>query len=75
MCRQAHAVWNERFTPRKDPHNKDYFWLSGEFKNLDNKPDTDEYALENGYISVVPIQVDLTAHKFIEQINNWKLND
>jgi 5'-nucleotidase len=41
---------------------------------LDNGEDTDEWALENGYISVVPVQYDLTAHHYIEELNNWSFN-
>jgi broad specificity polyphosphatase/5'/3'-nucleotidase SurE len=41
---------------------RDYYWLAGEFVNQDKGEDTDEWALGNGYISVVPVQFDLTAH-------------
>ena len=43
--------------------------------NLDGGEDTDEFALENSYVSVVPIQFDLTAHHFIKKLNTWNLND
>ena len=46
--------------------------LKGEFKNPDNEEGTDEYALKNGYASVVPTQYDLTAHNFISELGNWK---
>jgi 5'-nucleotidase len=52
---------------------KDYFWLTGVFENLDRGEDTDEFALESNYVSVVPVQFDLTAHHFIQQLNDWKL--
>jgi 5'-nucleotidase len=74
VCRQAHAMWNERFELRKDPHHQEYYWLSGEFENLDNKEDTDEWALKNGYISVVPVHTDMTAHKEIANLNKWDFN-
>jgi 5'-nucleotidase len=75
VCRQAKANWVEEFDKRKNPQDKDYYWLSGKFVNLDGGEDTDEWALENGYVSVVPIQFDLTAHHFIQNLNSWKLND
>ena len=53
---------------------KDYYWLTGEFELLDKGEDTDEWALANGYISVVPTQFDLTAHHAIQHINNWDLD-
>ncbi len=75
ICRQAKAMWAEKFDKRKTPQGKDYFWLTGEFVNHDAGEDTDEWALEHGYVSVVPVQFDLTAHHAIQQLNNWKLNE
>ena len=75
VCRQAKAMWMEKFDKRTNPQGRDYYWLTGEFVNLDKGEDTDEWALENGYISVVPVQFDLTAHHAIQQLNSWKLNE
>ncbi|MCV9931509.1 5'/3'-nucleotidase SurE [Flavobacterium sp. LS1R47] len=75
ICRQAKAQWMEKFDKRKTPSGKDYYWLSGEFVNQDKGEDTDEWALENGYVSVVPVQFDLTAHHTMQQLNNWKWNE
>ncbi|MDD7886558.1 5'/3'-nucleotidase SurE [Flavivirga sp. 57AJ16] len=75
ICRQAKANWIEEFDKRKNPQGKDYYWLSGKFVNLDGGEDTDEWALEQGYVSVVPIQFDLTAHTYIKDLNTWNLND
>lgn len=61
-CRQAIANWEEDFDGRIDPMGKKYYWLKGKFVNHDNGTDTDVYALENGYASVVPTQFDMTAH-------------
>lgn len=73
ICRQAKATWVEEFDKRINPMGKEYYWLSGEFVNQDKGEDTDEWALQNGYISVVPVQFDLTAHHAISQLNNWNL--
>ena len=75
VCRQAKANWQEEFDKRQTPHGKDYYWLTGKFVNLDKGEDTDEWALENGYVSVVPVQFDLTAHHCIQQLNTWNFND
>ncbi|NBL64579.1 5'/3'-nucleotidase SurE [Flavobacterium sp. NST-5] len=74
VCRQAKAMWEEKFDKRKSPMGRDYYWLSGKFVNLDNGDDTDEWALKNGFVSVVPVQFDLTAHHAIQSLNSWKLN-
>ena len=73
ICRQAKANWEEKFDKRTNPQGKEYYWLSGEFVNKDKGQDTDEWALENGYVSIVPVQFDLTAHHAIQTINNWDL--
>lgn len=73
VCRQAKAVWVEDYDERKDPRGRTYYWLTGEFKNLDKGEDTDERALQDGFISVVPIQHDMTAHHFISDLNRWEL--
>ena len=73
ICRQAKANWKEKFDKRTNPMGKDYYWLTGEFELLDKGEDTDEWALYNGYISVVPTQFDLTAHHVIQELNTWEL--
>jgi len=72
ICRQAKANWKEKFDKRTNPMGKDYYWLTGEFELLDKGEDTDEWALANGYISVVPTQFDLTAHHVIQELNTWE---
>ena len=73
--RQAKAIWMEKFDKRKTPQGRDYYWLTGEFVNQDHGEDTDEWALANGYVSIVPVQFDLTAHHAIQQLNTWKWNE
>ena len=73
ICRQAKANWVEEFDKRTNPVGKEYYWLTGTFVNEDNGEDTDEWALEQGYVSIVPTQFDLTAHQSIQQLNTWDL--
>lgn len=75
VCRQAKAMWQEKFDKRTNPMGRDYYWLTGKFVNQDKGEDTDEWALANGYVSVVPVQFDLTAHHAIQGLNSWSLND
>lgn len=65
VCRQAEGNWVEEFKEGKDPRNQTYYWLTGQFYCDDEGTDTDLWALENGYISVVPSGHDLTVHKAI----------
>ena len=69
LSRQTGGYWREEFYKRTDPHGRDYFWLTGAFSNAEPEAeDTDEWALANGYVAVVPVQVDLTAYKQMEQL-------
>ena len=70
ICRQAKANWEEEFDERKDPNGRTYYWLTGKFVNYDKGDDTDERALENHFVSVVPVQYDVTAHHAISKLNN-----
>ena len=73
ICRQARANWVEKFDKRTNPMGREYYWLTGSFINQDKGEDTDEWALKEGYISIVPTQFDLTAHRSIQQLNTWNL--
>lgn len=73
VCRQAKAVWQEKFDLRHDPYNRRYFWMAGDFKNLDQGEDTDEWAVQNGYASIVPCQYDLTDYTYRDEIEGWAL--
>lgn len=70
VCRQAKANWVEEFDEREDPKGRKYYWLTGKFVNYDKGDDTDERALDNHYISVVPVQFDVTAYHAISKLNN-----
>jgi 5'-nucleotidase len=73
VVRQARANWVERFEERKDPYGREYYWLTGEFVNFEPESlDTDEWALANGYISVVPTQADLTSHSALTQLKHFE---
>jgi 5'/3'-nucleotidase len=62
VCRQAYAKYEEDFIERNDPNGRRYYWLTGEFVNFDKGRDTDVWALANQYVSVVPVQFDLTNY-------------
>lgn len=74
ICRQANAKWAEEFDERVDPHKRNYYWLTGVFQLIDHGEDTDVFALNNNYVSVVPVQFDLTAHHAIPTLNSWEFN-
>ncbi len=73
VCRQANARWVEEFDSRRDPRGVDYHWLTGRFENGDMAEDTDQWALDNNYVSVVPVHFDMTAHHALDTIQQWNL--
>lgn len=73
VCRQTKGNWEEEFDERIDPRGRDYYWLTGKFVNYDHKEDSDEWALANYYISLVPINSDLTAYALKEELEHWDL--
>ena len=73
ICKQAYAKYEEDFSERVDPHGKKYYWLTGEFKNFDKSKDTDVWALEHNYVSVVPVQFDLTNYTLKSQLEKTNI--
>jgi 5'-nucleotidase len=69
ICRQAKGNWREEFEKRKDPMGRTYYWLTGMFQNQEPEAiDTDEWALANGFVSVVPVSVDMTAYGYMDKL-------
>lgn len=75
VTRQAKSKWEESFSERLDPFGRPYYWLSGTFINLDTGEDTDLHAVENGFVSITPIQHDLTAHQHLAALQEWDWDD
>jgi 5'-nucleotidase len=75
VTRQARSRWEEGFDARTDPAGRPYFWLAGTFVDLDDGPETDTAAVEDGYVSVTPIKPDMTAHGVIDELREWEWTD
>ncbi|MBQ8501864.1 MAG: 5'/3'-nucleotidase SurE [Bacteroides sp.] len=72
ICRQTRGQWIgewENFAHKGDSH---YYWLTGEFRNdeLDCE-ESDHWALNNGYVAVTPVTVDVTAYTLLEEMKSW----
>ncbi|GAB4334142.1 MAG: 5'/3'-nucleotidase SurE [Flammeovirgaceae bacterium] len=70
ICRQARAKWQENFDERIDPYGRRYLWLTGEFVNFDHGEDTDIWAIDHNYVSLVPVTFDMTAHHLLAEMNS-----
>ncbi len=72
VCTQAKGYWNQEFDPCPRRFDDKYFWLAGEFVNTDTTNDkNDRKALEDDYVAITPIKVDMTAYEAIEEISSW----
>ena len=74
VCRQGAGHWADSFEEREAPGGRTYYWMTGNFTDVDKGEDTDEWALKHGYVSVVPVQYDMTAHHAMTELNQWDLN-
>ncbi|MFT5515736.1 MAG: 5'-nucleotidase [Rhodothermales bacterium] len=71
VTRQARSRWEEAYSERLDPFKRPYYWMAGKFVNLDDGENTDLGAIEEGYVSITPIQHDLTAHQEVDELRRW----
>lgn len=73
ITRQALNHWHENLEKRTDPFGRNYYWLSGFLGDEDKGEDTDEWAVKHKYISVQPVQVDMTAYHYMDELDKWGL--
>ncbi|HVN49730.1 MAG TPA: 5'/3'-nucleotidase SurE [Bacteroidota bacterium] len=71
VTRQGKAVWNDTFDHRRDPNNREYFWLTGGLEDVDTELEFDEAAVRNQYVSITPIHYDLTDYKMFDAMKKW----
>ena len=71
ICRQAEGHWSENFQQGTDPSGRTYYWLTGEYLYLDKGEDSDIWALRNGFVSIVPVKYDMTAHDQLEGLQHF----
>ncbi|OGC07780.1 5'/3'-nucleotidase SurE [candidate division KSB1 bacterium RBG_16_48_16] len=73
ITRQGRARYIEEFQPRKDPHQRKYYWLTGEKVKVETDPDVDDRAILENYIAITPIHYDLTCYSVIESLRGWQI--
>ncbi|MGB7158631.1 MAG: 5'/3'-nucleotidase SurE [Tepidisphaeraceae bacterium] len=69
VVRQCTRAWADTYEKRTDPRGREYYWNSSVFTLGDTEDDTDVAALRNNYITVTPLQFDLTHHLMMRE---WK---
>jgi 5'-nucleotidase len=73
ITRMGERLYKDQWDKRTDPRGRTYYWLAGELMEMDNGPDTDVSAVAAGYISVTPVQLDLTRYDQMERLQGWNL--
>ncbi len=73
LTRQGRTRFNDEFDVRRDPNNKEYFWLTGDLEILDHSKETDQISIMERFVSVTPIQYDLTDYRFLRKMQGWNI--
>lgn len=74
VTKQGKSSWKDSFEVRRDPSQKEYFWLTGELEVIDATLDTDQVAVMKNYVSVTPIHYDLTDYRMFKRMKGWSLS-
>ncbi len=74
LTKQGTSKWDDTFDVRRDPANREYFWLKGRLNVTDTDPDADQIAVQSGFVSITPIHYDLTDRKMLEEMRSWELD-
>jgi 5'-nucleotidase len=74
ICKLGIKIYRNNFEERKDPKGNTYYWLAGELINMPDDVDTDIHAVKNKYISITPINIDLTDYELNSKMQNWNLS-
>jgi 5'-nucleotidase len=63
----------DSITKARDPKGREYFWIGGDISTWTGAEDADYKAVEEGFISVTPLHLDLTNYQLLEEIRRWDL--
>lgn len=72
ITRQGLRVYRDALDSRLDPRGQPYYWIGGEHPTGVDEPGTDFGALRAGYVSITPLQLDLTHHKAMGVLKTWR---
>ena len=71
ITRQGLRLYRDALDARKDPRGRPYYWIGGDFPTGVDEPGTDFGAIRAGYVSITPLQLDLTAREAMEEMKKW----
>ncbi len=73
ITRQGLRIYRDELVERLDPRGRPYYWIGGEWPSGVVEEGTDFWAMEHGYISITPLQLDLTAYKAMPILEAWNM--
>ena len=74
VCRMAKGTWSSEVTKCRHPRGYDYWWMVGHYRNDEPEAeDTDNWALNHGFVAITPTQIDVTAYSAMDLIKDWNL--
>jgi 5'-nucleotidase len=71
ITRQGLRIYRDELVKREDPRGRPYYWIGGDAPTGVKEEGTDIGELAKGFVSITPLQLDLTAHQMVEKIENW----
>lgn len=75
MCRMAKGTWYNECVKQHHPRGYDYFWMVGAYKNDEpDQEDTDNWALNHGYVAITPTRVDVTHYEYLEELRKMNFD-
>jgi 5'-nucleotidase len=66
--------YSESITRALDPQGKEYYWIGGGVAQWRGPKDSDFQAIEEGYVSVTPLHLDLTNYRLLEEVRSWDMS-
>jgi 5'-nucleotidase len=75
LTKQGKSKWDDIYEERKDPYNREYYWLTGRLLEVDTDYDIDQVAIRKNYVSITPIHFDLTDYETFDKMKNWKVEN
>ena len=74
VCRMAYGTWYDETVGCHHPRGYDYYWMVGHYRNDEpEREDTDNWALQHGYIAITPTRIDVTAYEAMAQMKEgWE---
>lgn len=74
VCRMTQGRWIDEITSGRHPHGYEYFWVAGKYHNDEPEAtDSDQWALNHGYVAITPTHIDVTAYEFMDNLRGWQL--